>query len=390
MFSFITGYVKYRVKTNSANTLINRLRYEIPIYGIKLNSPDCVAFTTGYRYKVNAELVIKALNCEIISLSSCGLLALAYRYKKRIGIWLGAVLSVILIAVFSNVIWEVRVCGKNGVSYTSLTNSLAEFGISEGRFIDKSNLEKVYNNILINEHLISWLSVNFDGTIAKVSVKEINKIPERVDRNKPVNVVAKCDGVIKRIDVFDGTKEIENGSAVTKGQLLISSLTETIASGTFMKTARGNVWAVTVHNYDIHIPKSSNTIEKCSNIKKYGIMVLGKKIPFYIDNTIRSKLCDFKYEYKRADILDYIKLPFYITCEHIENYKMSICNNDEISAKKKADTELEKRIVNELKDAEIISRTEVSVENETEYIFRYELTCIENIAVNMAFQSESM
>lgn len=360
----------------------------IPVNCIKIKDTNNFEFTTGYRYKKTAVELFRKNNAYFTILSQGGIPYIFDRYKKRAGMWLGAAIAVFAIAVSSNIIWEVRVSGNTYVSDEDIVNNLKTFGVAEGRPIDKDNLEYVYNSFLINEPRISWISVNFDGTIAKVEVKETKLVPERLDRTKNINIVAKCNGVVKRIDVFDGKGETSKGETVSKGQLLISSFTETRRSGIFMRAARGNVWASTVHCYEIRIKKNTVLNSEQSVKSKNSIIILGRKIPLYFEAENVSDTAEHTFVTDRFKLFGRLKLPFKLEAEIRKSYE---CINTEISydeAHNKAKNELEFRIANNIPDAHIIETNETHSENDSEYVFVYELICYEDIGTAVEFDFE--
>ena len=390
MYGYLTGIIKYKIKSDCCESVINRLRCTIPVYSLKKSDKNCIEFTTGYRYRGSVDDVVRQTGSEIVKAISYGLPALADRYKHRIGMWIGVLLAIVTLLIASEMIWEVRISGNTYVRSEDIALNLKRLGISEGKFINKDVLEGVYNSFLINEPRISWISVNYDGTVAKVMVKETKVVPEKIDRNKNINVVAKCDGVIKRLDVFDGAREVNNGDSVTKGQLLISSFTETRKTGSFMKAARGNAWATTVHNYEIRVRKSASVKSDTVNtVRNNRMEILGIKLPFYIpvqmdvyDN------CAVSYDRNRACLFGKFNLPFITETEIVSEFTVNECTLNMDSAGKKAESELVRRIETELSDADIIGRAENFYENDDEYVFCYELTCIENISESIEFEFE--
>lgn len=388
LYRFLTGKIRFRVYSQACVSVINMLRYTIPVNCIKINEKDTFEFTTGYRYKNSAIEIIKKNNANYSVLSQCGIPFIFDKYKKRAGLWLGAVIASLVLVLSSNIIWEVRVSGNSYVSDDDIINNLKSLGVAEGCFIDKDELEYVYNSFLISEPGISWISVNFDGTVAKVEVKETEIVPERVDRSKNINIVAKCDGVIKRADVFDGKGEVSKGETVSKGQLLISSFTETRKNGIFMRAARGNVWASTVHCYEIHIKKNMSAFSEKDVKEQNSMIILGRKIPLYFGEKSETEAVEHIFATDRFRLFGKLKLPFMLETETKKSYE---CINTAISydeAQNKAKSELEYRVSIDLPDAHIIETNESRHENDREYVFLYELICYEDIGKPVEFDFE--
>ena len=388
MFSIFKSTTKISFKTSGCENTINRLRSSLPIYSIKKEDLETYVFITGYTYKDVALSILEECKSETVSVQSGGLLFYIDMYKKRAGIWLGIVLSLFLLCISSVLIWEVRVSGNKYVDDADILLPLKQLGIAEGCFIDRDALENVYNSFLINEPRISWISVNFDGTIANVEVKETELPPEKLDRSKNYNIVANCDGTVKRIDVFDGKGEVGAGDFVAKGELLISSFAESRKTGVFMRAARGNVWATTVRNYEISV-KKEQLLKKYDNKFKElnSVIMLGRKLPMYMPHD-KSNNTEKSIKRNRAMLFKTFQIPFIIETK-TENY----WQNEYVSISEKdagyiAETELDKRIEKDLKNAVIIKKNNITKENESAYIFVYELECYENIACVREFDFE--
>ena len=388
MFSIFKSTTKISFKISGCENTINRLRSSLPIYSIKKEDLETYVFITGYTYKDDALSILEECKSETISVQSGGLLFYIDMYKNRAGIWLGIVLSLFLLCISSVLIWEVRVSGNKYVDDADILLPLKQLGIAEGCFIDRDALENVYNSFLINEPRISWISVNFDGTIANVEVKETELPPEKLDRSKNYNIVANCDGTVKRIDVFDGKGEVGAGDFVAKGELLISSFAESRKTGVFMRAARGNVWATTVRNYEISV-KKEQLLKKYDNKFKElnSVIMLGRKLPMYMPHD-KSNNTEKSIKRNRTMLFKTFQIPFIIetkTENYWQNEYVSISEKDAVYI---AETELDKRIEKDLKNAVIIKKNNITKENESAYIFVYELECYENIACVREFDFE--
>lgn len=381
LYDFITGIVRFNIKGTRFEHIINRLRNEIPMRDIKIRANQELEFTTGYRYIKNVENVLEQFDYEFTVLFSRGVPALFDRYKKRGGMWLGVAASVISVIFATGFVWDVRVSGNNYVTDKEITALLSSLNVGEGKRIDKNILEDVYNRFLIKDSRISWISVNYDGTVANVEVKETKIVPEKTDRDKNINIVAACDGVIRRIDAFDGTKEVTVGEAVVEGQLLISSFNETRKNGTYMKAARGNVWATTVHNYEIYVKKSKISKNEHTYENRINrITVMGIDIPVYSVKSKNNKYTDVSYVNKHIKLFGSFSLPVKTEIKRKGTFKTEEYDADYEEAKNLAENELQYRIKKDLSGADITEKNMSYYEEGEGYKFIYQLMCIENIA----------
>lgn len=317
-------------------------------------------------------------------LSKKGFYNIISKYSRRLGLFIGIIFIILFVAFSNNLIWEVRVEGNELVSDKEIIEILKNLGVGEGTIKNKDILDVVHKKFLIIEPRISWISVNFDGTVAHVEVKETKVIPEKRDKARNVNIVASCDGVIKRIDVLNGKKEVNNGDAVTKGQLIISSFTESEKSETVVNSARGSVWASTIHNYEIFVLKEQIVDNVVSEENKFSVNVLGREIS--LPSKITSDKISIRLIKSRAKIFKNINLPFLINKYSVTEKRQMIKTLSFKEAGEIANTELTKRIDNDLSYAEIIEKSVSINETDEYYLFKFELSCIENIAKEIYIQ----
>jgi similar to stage IV sporulation protein len=134
---------------------------------------------------------------------------------------------------------------------------------------------------------LSWMSINIRGTTAYVEVKEQGIPPQVVDLSAPSNIYAARDGVILAIRDYGGMRQVEPGSAVAAGDLLVSGdridqygvrhLTKSIAT----------VIAQTERHTSITVPLKENFYQKSGKERKKCSISLGNwNIPLYFNGNI--------------------------------------------------------------------------------------------------------
>lgn len=384
--SFFTGDVTIRICSSRPEAVINKLRYDIPVRKIKKTDGKTAEFTVNSKDKRYAAETSRAYGADFCVVSERGFPLLVSKYKKRTGMFIGLAAAMFLIFYSSGLILEISVEGNTYVSSSDIRKTLSSLGITEGSRKNNEILEHLYNSFLLAEDRISWISINYDGTVAHVEVKEVQQVPKMLDRDKNINIIAKCDGIVRRVDALDGGKEVAPGETVTKGQLLISSFLETRRTGTIMKAARGSVWASTVHNFEVTVPKIETVKSYTGDVHtaKY-LKVLGVKIPLSFASPLHYSYFDKSFEESPCFLFGRFKMPFSVIKETDIEYKKAQENIDADRAAKIAAAEIAGRIESELSAAEIIEREERMEETEEAYVFTYELTCLENIGEEVEF-----
>lgn len=177
------------------------------------------------------------------------------RYKARTGLFAGAVFGIILCIFLSNFIWSVKISGTEEISNTYLESLLSDNGISVGVWKNNLDVDQIERNIQRKCGDVRWMSINITGSLVTVEVKETYKKPKLDTSKNPCNVKAVKDGVITRIQAYNGKPVITKGSGVVNGQVLVSGLDETKQGDMRYLRANAKVYADITEQQTLSIPK---------------------------------------------------------------------------------------------------------------------------------------
>lgn len=177
------------------------------------------------------------------------------RYKARTGLFAGAVFGIILCIFLSNFIWSVKISGTEEISNTYLESLLSDNGISVGVWKNNLDVDQIERNIQRKCGDVRWMSINITGSLVTVEVKETYKKPKLDTSKNPCNVKAVKDGVITRIQAYNGKPVITKGSGVVNGQVLVSGLDETKQGDMRYLRANAKVFADITEQRTLSIPK---------------------------------------------------------------------------------------------------------------------------------------
>lgn len=177
------------------------------------------------------------------------------RYKARTGLFAGAVFGIILCIFLSNFIWSVKISGTEEISDTYLESLLSDNGISVGVWKNNLDVDQIERNIQRKCGEVRWMSINITGSLVTVEVKETYKKPKLDTSKNPCNVKAVKDGVITRIQAYNGKPVVTKGSGVVNGQVLVSGLDETKQGDMRYLRANAKVFADITEQRTLSIPK---------------------------------------------------------------------------------------------------------------------------------------
>ncbi len=258
--------------------------------------------------KVKA-LVKKAGDREKL-LSSSGIGIYIEKVRKRPVLLALAILCVILSLLLPNWIFFIRVEGNKNVPTKLILEMADSAGVGFGAYRRGIRSEKVKNRLLADIEELSWIGVNTKGCVATISVQERELSQNTKQSNSVGSIVAVRDGVIADITVLRGTPQCKVGSAVNRGQVLISGYTD---GGLFVRAeaASGEVFAIT--NRQISVISDQNMCKRQENKARrdtYWFFVGKKLIKLWKDSGISGATCVKMYETKYVTLPGGFQLPF--------------------------------------------------------------------------------
>jgi len=386
LIRYLRGYIRISFSCSNPDSFLNAIRSTGEIWDIRKVDSRRMSFTcTGNAFKIVQSLSQK-WGFEPEVLYEKGLIYTLKKHKHRSGLLVGILFGLILLQLSTSFVWEVRVEGNKELPSGEIIDVLDYLGFGEGSFIPNVNFDRLNNSFLLTEKRISWISVNIKGTVAHVEVKERDFAPDRIDKQKCVNIIAARDGIIERVDAHNGGKEVKKGDAVVKGQLLISSFMETRKSGTILRSAAGNVWAKTLRTFDEKIPLTYYEKAMTKNKAKfYSARILGKTLTLHLDTKPSYKKYEKKITEKNIILLGKIVLPIKVKCETYSEYELKKSNRSEAEAKELAMADLYRKIEEELTTADVLSREITEKTENGMYCLTCEIECIEDIAKEKTF-----
>ena len=191
-------------------------------------------------------------------------------YCSRIGLAVGALVSLAIILLGSRVVWRVEVSGNANIPSALIISELEEMGFGEGSSTKKTNFAALSDAYRLNHAEIAHMDIYCIGSIAYVRVIE-SALHEAPEEKSPAHLVAKEDAVIESFDVLSGKPTVALGSVVRKGELLVSGIVEGAHEDVFLH-AEGKVFGRITKELIIEIPYKQSMLAT-ENIKTIGFRV---------------------------------------------------------------------------------------------------------------------
>lgn len=386
LWTFFRGSASYTVLVKNPESFLNALKDRVTVSETERLSEKSLAVTVFYNERELFEETAKKRGVEITEKRLFGLAHILSRHRQRWGLAVGLAISLFAVVFSSLFVWEIRVEGNEKVDAEEIIEVLESVGFHEGVYKKGVDIQSTINRFLIKENRVSWIMINFDGTVAHVELKEAKR-PALVPKKENVNLVAGISGIIIRADTLEGSCQVAKGETVTEGQMLISAFVDRKDGTSSLRGARGKVWAETERRYSVCVPLSYTEKQYgTSEIKEYEITFLGKSLSFGHIFPRQNRLCDMTVERRRARIFRTVSLPIHIQTNTLREYT-------EITRRRSTRCALEIARETALERLQKDSGAFVLADKNEEYEIRdgklfaeYVFTGVENIARELEFQ----
>ncbi len=245
-----------------------------------------------------------------------GIPFLFHKYRRRPGIIIGMVIFFAIILYSGRIIWDFEITGNEYISDTEIIEALEGVGCRAGASVSDMNFALIQNNCLIDAKELAWVSVNMDGNLARVEVREKRAVDmEYIPvKGRFANIIAAEDGVVEQCNVKRGKAAVEKGDVVKKGELLISGVIDVGETGVRYEYADGEVFASVYREIESFVPflrtVSEPTGEKTEEIQ---LKIFGKVTNLSPRGRIDYKLYGKIIEKEKLSLPFDISLPVWMT-----------------------------------------------------------------------------
>ncbi len=311
------------------------------------------------------------------------------KYKRRVGLYLGVVLSAAAVFLSHQFIWDIDVTGNDRLTSSEVREVLFEHGFSVGSFIPRVNTDRIENRILIDSDTISWISINISGTVAEVQIRERELGRAENVITKPANLVASKSGIVEEVRLFRGRAMVGAGKYVKAGELLVSGLYDSVQTGFRYTRAAGEVYARTVEEFIIEIPyeyegKAYTGVEYCDKYLNF----------FDFSMNISKNSGNLSSFYDKIDIVENYNLfgvvstPISLRTERYLEYENVSLTRDRAAAEELAYAALEERLASLAESTVLVKKSVTPYAREDGFLLHCTLVLIENIASVAEFEVE--
>ncbi len=222
-FKYGGAYIRVTALGGFTENMINEMiSHDIQIYEIEQTDTFLEMVIKPYDYPF-VRKTAKKYGIKMRVSERHGLYFKLYPYRKRWGLILGALCCCAVIAVLSQFVWDIRITGNETVTDAEISRVMEKNGLLPGcwKFSFDSGVCELSAMTELNK--LSWISVEKVGSTVYITVAETeNAKQEEISVDTPCNIIADYEGQLSYSIVHKGVLQTQVGSAVKKGQLLVS------------------------------------------------------------------------------------------------------------------------------------------------------------------------
>lgn len=176
--------------------------------------------------------------------------------------YLGMLLFVALLILFSSFVWRVDIKGTEQLADERVRMLLKQEGIYVGQWKYRiKDLGEIQQRLIAQMPELSWIGLQIEGIrvlITVVEKKQVEKTKDPFSSDGPVHLVAKKDAMITDMQVEKGNPLVGVHDIVKKGDILVSGIygeLENESSGHIIG-AKGKVLGEVWYEADVEVPVS--------------------------------------------------------------------------------------------------------------------------------------
>ena len=250
MISYIRGYYTVTIEGINIEKFLNTLiRNKVDVYDVKRISNTKIEVKVDKKSIKRFKNIYRSSKFEIKIKQKTGLPFLARRIYRYKGMWICAILSLILLMGTSLFVTDVYIKSPEGIDKVLVRNELEKAGVKPGVYKKGIDRKEVRDKIMSKFDDIAYVSINVKGTNIFVTITKKDESLEEKKETNYCNIIAKKNGIIEKVIPRSGKQVVNVGDIVRKGDVLVSgSNTKSLPE----------VWATTFYESK----QSTNYIDK--------------------------------------------------------------------------------------------------------------------------------
>lgn len=221
LWRLLRGYVIIKVKGAGLEAFINRAADAgIGLWETERLSTGMLVASVSVADFRRVRKICRAQGWKVALAGKMGLPFLLGEILRRKALLFGALLSAAALYIASNYVWFVHVDAPPGLPHDEILAVAASQGLRPGVPRSRVDRERLQTALLLEVDALAWAAVSVEGTRAVIHAAE--RVGSDASALAPGDLVARRDGVVEEVVVFEGSPVVQKGDTVRAGDLLIA------------------------------------------------------------------------------------------------------------------------------------------------------------------------
>lgn len=240
LMGLILGSNRVRVRGCFPEKFINlALAHGIRMWNIRIYADGLRFETDNFSYK-RLWGIHHSTGCQMVSEGRRGLWEVLRTLKRRKVLLAGFFCFWLVLWYMGGMIWSVQIEGIEHLEIGPVREHLEEQGVRLHARYGRLDFREIEQEMYIEFPEIAWVAIDRRGTYVKIRIVE--KEPDPIQGDTPIDIIAAYDGIITDILVLQGNALVERGMTVIKGDRLISGFKGEHGLVNAAGTVRGLSW----------------------------------------------------------------------------------------------------------------------------------------------------
>lgn len=290
----LRGYAQLRmVGAEPADVLDRCIAQGIEIWGPELEDEFTLLLKTRLSQAETVRELAEKCGCEAEICRRAGGSMELKKLRRRYVLWALPVLLLGLLLLSSLFVWQIEITGNETVSEIEILNALEDSGVYIGSFHPSFTSDNIRSLVLVKIPELKWISVSVLGSRAVIEVRERTEIPDLLEEDKGVKLIAAHSGIIETLEVLRGYPLLKKGQAALEQETLVDGAVPSSFGDIAILHASGRVFARTWQEITAVLPLEYEAKAPTGKEKtRYALETGGSRINFYS----KSRILDVDYD----------------------------------------------------------------------------------------------
>lgn len=381
VYEFCRGYCEIQVEGFFVERFVNLCSIRgIKIWDIDKKTEGIISLKTYESNLCKFDELLKITRSQSKIIRKIGIPNIVNLYRKRKIFILISAISCLTIYFFSLHIWEIEIVGNENILTEEIEKILLEENIKIGTRKDSIDFEKMKNNIYVKRKDVMWIGATLNGVKVTIEILERKNINEEEFEKDPTNIVADRDGVIQKISVRSGTKCVNVGDMVCKGDILVSGIVESEYSDPIMVNSDADIKIKTWYTSKKAVPYQKTILSKSGKVDKKYRIKLGKYAINLTNNSTKFEKYDTINSVKKLVLFSKLETPISLDITEYEELITSDVMYTVTQAESIAKEEVLALVLENIPgDAKVLNYDYNVFAEADEVIVRITVECLENV-----------